>query len=126
MKNSIIIIVSLIVASCNMEYEQIENDVQGYNWLGVNGNEEIRNDTIYTYDGKLGGDKFTYRIIKHVGDSTITFQYFDDEINGFKESTATYTQKLIDQNPYMIIYYEASVSMFTRRRVCPINFDNIF
>ena len=121
-----VIVISFITVSCNMEYKHAENDVQGYKWLGVNGNEEIKNDTIYSYDGKIGDDNFTYRIIKNVTDSTITYQYYDNESVNFPDHIASYKQKMIDDNQYLIIYYEASVSMFTRKRVCPINFQKMF
>lgn len=109
-----------------MEYKHADNDVQAYDWIGVNGNEEIRNDTIYTYTKKIGDDDFTYRIIKKVTDSIITYQYPDNESNELIEHAATFNQKLMDDIPYLIVYYEASVSMFTRKRVCPIDFKKIF
>ena len=126
MKKILTITLLWVVAGCNLEYKPRDNDVEGYHWLGVAANEEIRNDTIYTYDNKIGNADFTYRIIKEVTDSTITYQYHDKETNGLNAYTAAYIQKLMDNNPYLIIYYEASVSMYTRKRVCPINFKEIF
>ena len=125
MKKILVITLLWTVAGCNMEYIQRENDLEGYHWLGVAVNEEIRNDTIYTYGNKIGSDDFTYRLIKKVTDSTITYQYHDKKTNGLTDYTATYIQKLLDDNPYLIIYHEASVSMYTRKRVCPINFNEI-
>ena len=126
MKKIVTITLIWIVTGCEMEYKRHDNDVEGYHWLGVTGNEEIRNDTIYTYGDKIGSDDFSFRIIKKVTDSTISYQYHDTETNGLTEYTATYIQKLMDDNPYLIVYHEASVSMYTRKRVCPINFKVIF
>ncbi len=126
MKKILTITLLWIVAGCNLEYKHRVNDVEGYHWLGVAANEEISSDTIYTYDNKIGSDDFTYRLIKKVTDSTITYHYHNRETGDLSEYTATYSQKLMDDNPYLIIYHETSVSMFTRKRVCPFNFKKIF
>ena len=123
MKKILVITLLWTVAGCNMEYIQRENDLEGYHWLGVAVNEEIRNDTIYTYANKIGDDDFTYCLIKEITDSTITYHYQDKVTGHFSEYTAPYSQKLMDDNPYLIIYRESSVSMFTRKRVCPIKFN---
>jgi len=112
--------------ACNMEYKHSENDVQGYNWLGVTGTEEIRNDTLFSYRGKLGSSHFDWRIIQNVTDSTILYQYFDKEKDELLEYNATYRQMEQNGIPYLVVYHKESVSMFTRKRVCPINFGKIF
>lgn len=115
-----------IITGCSFEKKHhYDNGVQGYHWLGVTGNEEIRNDTIFNYDIN-GGNKFSYHIIKKVTDSTITYQYYNHETDNLSEHTVTYEHKLIDKNPYLIIYHQASVSMFTRKRTCPFKFRSLF
>lgn len=121
------VLISLFfVFSCNMEYKQESNEVQDYHWLALTGTEEIRNDTIFTYNGKLGSDDFTSRIIQNVSDTSFSYQYFDEESNDWLEATATFETTMKDQIPYLIVYFHNSVSMFTRKRVCPIDLERIF
>lgn len=122
MKAVATIVILFFIASCKMEYKHADNDVQGYHWIGVNGNQEIKNDTIFSYSKMIGDGDFDFHIIKNVADSVIQFT----DSNGEKSQQATFKLQAIDDCPYLILYYDSSVSMFTRRRVCPINFKNIF
>ena len=98
MKKILAVSLLWIVTGCNIEYKQRDNDLEGYHWLGVAVNEEIRNDTIYAYGSKMESENFTYRLIKNVTDSTITYHYRDRETGGLSEYTAAYSQKSIDDN----------------------------
>lgn len=110
------------IVSCGMEYKHADNDVQGYHWIGVNRNQEIKNDTVFSYNKKIGEGEFDFSIIKNVSDSTIYFTDYNNETT----HQATFKLQAIDDCPYLVIYYDSSVTMFTRKRVCPINFKNIF
>lgn len=127
MKQCIFIIFNVIIISCSIDTKRFsDNDVQEYYWLGVTGNEEIRNDTIFTYNEKIGSDDFTFRVIKKVTDSTITYRYHYDDTDSSEQHTVAYENKLIDSNPYLLIYYKSSVSMFTRKRSCPYKIRSLF
>lgn len=126
MKKITILLLLVATASCNLKYKHKNNDVQDYHWLGLTGKEEIRNDTIFSYNGKLGSDDYTVRIIRSVSDSSFSYMYFDEEKEDWTQAIATFESTMKEEIPYLIVNFHNSVSMFTRRRTCPINFEKVF
>lgn len=114
------------LASCNLEYKPKNNDVQDYHWIGLAGTEEIHNDTIYTYADKLGGRDFTVRLIEDVQDSVVFYKRFDEETGTWQQASAIFSTTMKNDIPYLTLRFENSVSLFTRKRVCPINFEKNF
>lgn len=112
----------IVISGCKFEYKPKNNDVQDYHWLGLAGTEEICNDTIFTYNGKFGSDDFTARIIRSVNDTSFSYLYFDKEKNDWLEAIASFETIMKEEIPYLIVHFRNSVSMFTRRRSCPLKF----